>query len=248
VYGAPESFLVDGQGVIRHKFTGPLTLGIVERELKPRVAALRADAGEPDRELRRRRPGGSGGAGAGPVRLARRALRGAGVSVRAFKGTSPRIPASCFIEQSAQVIGDVELGEESSIWFNTVVRGDVNRIRIGRRTNIQDLSLVHVLKDKHATAIGDEVTVGHHVVLHGCTVGNRVLVGMGAVLMDGVVVGDDCIVAAGALLTPGTQIPPGMLAVGSPARPKGPLTQDERGWLTRSAANYVEYALAYMNG
>lgn len=170
------------------------------------------------------------------------------MSVRAFKGLQPRIPASCFIEQSAQVIGDVEIGEESSVWFNTVVRGDVNRIRIGRRTNIQDLCLIHVLKDKNATTVGDEVTVGHHVVLHGCTIGNRVLVGMGAVVMDGAVVGDDCIIAAGALLTPGTEIPPGMLAVGSPARPRRPLTPEEREWLTRSAANYVEYALAYMNG
>jgi carbonic anhydrase/acetyltransferase-like protein (isoleucine patch superfamily) len=170
------------------------------------------------------------------------------VTVRAFRGTAPRIHPTCFIEQSAQVIGDVEIGEQSSIWFNTVVRGDVNRIRIGRRTNIQDLSLIHVQKDQYATTIGDEVTVGHHVVLHGCTVGNRVLVGMGAVLMDGVVVEDECIIAAGALLTPGTRVPTGMLAVGSPARPKRPLTPDEREWLSRSAANYVEYAAAYMAG
>ncbi|HVE87448.1 MAG TPA: gamma carbonic anhydrase family protein [Myxococcales bacterium] len=170
------------------------------------------------------------------------------MSVRAFQGMAPKIHPTCFIEASAQVVGDVEIGEESSIWFNTVVRGDVNRIRIGRRTNIQDLSLIHVLKDRHATTIGDEVTVGHHVVLHGCTVGNRVLVGMGAVVMDGVLVGDECIIAAGALLTPGTQIPPGMLAVGSPARPKRPLTPDEREWLSRSAANYVEYAVAYKVG
>jgi carbonic anhydrase/acetyltransferase-like protein (isoleucine patch superfamily) len=168
------------------------------------------------------------------------------MTVRAFKGITPRIHPTCFIEQSAQVIGDVELGEGSSIWFNTVVRGDVNRIRIGRRTNIQDLSLIHVLKDRHATTIGDDVTVGHHVVLHGCTVGHRVLVGMSAVLMDGVEVGDDCIIAAGALLTPGTRIPPGMLALGSPAKPKRPLTPDEREWLTRSAANYVEYARTYL--
>jgi len=168
------------------------------------------------------------------------------VSVRPFKGIAPRIHPSCFVEASAQVIGDVEIGEESSIWFNTVVRGDVNRIRIGRRTNLQDLCVVHVQKDLHATTIGDEVTVGHHVVLHGCTVGHRVLVGMGAVLMDGVEVGDECIVAAGALLTPGTRIPPGMLAVGSPARPRRPITPQEREWLSRSAANYVEYAAAYI--
>jgi carbonic anhydrase/acetyltransferase-like protein (isoleucine patch superfamily) len=168
------------------------------------------------------------------------------MSVRAFKGLAPKIHPTCYVEQSAQIIGDVEIGEQSSIWFNTVVRGDVNTIRIGKRTNIQDLSLVHVLKDRYATTIGDEVTVGHHVVLHGCTVGNRVLVGMGAILMDGVVVEDDCVIAAGALLTPGTRVPTGMLAVGSPAKPKRPLTPEEREWLSRSAENYVEYALAYM--
>ncbi|HYV47767.1 MAG TPA: gamma carbonic anhydrase family protein [Myxococcaceae bacterium] len=170
------------------------------------------------------------------------------MSVRAFKGMAPKLHPSVFVEQSATVIGDVEIGEQSSIWFNTVVRGDVNRIRIGRRTNIQDLSLIHVQKDQYATTIGDEVTVGHHVVLHGCTVGNRVLVGMGAILMDGVVVEDECIVGAGALLTPGTRIPTGMLAVGSPAKPRRPLTPEERAWLSRSAANYAEYAAAYLAG
>jgi carbonic anhydrase/acetyltransferase-like protein (isoleucine patch superfamily) len=164
------------------------------------------------------------------------------MSVRPFKGIHPKIHPSCFIEDSAQIIGDVELGEDSSIWFNTVVRGDVNVIRIGRRTNIQDLSMIHVLKDRYATSIGDEVTVGHHVVLHGCRIGNRVLVGMGAILMDDVEVGDDCIVAAGALLTPGTKVPPGSLVVGSPAKVRRPITAEERAWLSTSAQNYVDYA------
>lgn len=164
------------------------------------------------------------------------------MTIRAFQGHTPKIDPSCFIEDSAQIIGDVEIGAESSVWFNTVIRGDVHRIRIGRRTNIQDLCLVHVSKDKWATSIGDEVTVGHHVTLHGCTVGNRVLVGMGAVLMDGVEIGDGCIIAGGALLVPGTKIPPGMLAVGSPAKPKRAITDAERAWLAESAANYVSYA------
>jgi carbonic anhydrase/acetyltransferase-like protein (isoleucine patch superfamily) len=168
------------------------------------------------------------------------------MAVRSFQGVTPTIHPSCFVEDSAQVIGDVTLGEGSSVWFNTVIRGDVHRIRIGQRTNIQDLCLVHVSKDKFATTIGDDVTVGHHVTLHGCTVGSRVLVGMGAVLMDGVEVGDDCIIAGGALLVPGTKIPSGMLAVGSPAKPKRPLTDEERKWLLRSAANYVSYAQLYL--
>lgn len=162
--------------------------------------------------------------------------------IRPFRGHSPQIPKSCFIEDSAQVVGDVVFGEQSSVWFNSVVRGDVNPIRIGARTNIQDLTMVHVLSKKHATTIGDDVTVGHHVVLHGCTVGSRVLVGMGAILMDGVVVGDDCIIAAGALLTAGTVIPSGHLAVGSPAKAGRPLRDEEKAFLKQSALNYVAYS------
>lgn len=164
------------------------------------------------------------------------------MTVRAFKGIHPRIHPSAFVEDSAQVIGDVEIGEDSSIWFNTVVRGDVHHIRIGARTNIQDLSMVHVLKDRSPTVIGDDVTVAHHVVLHGCAIGNRVLIGMGAVIMDDVEVGDDCLVAAGSLVTPGTKIPPGTLAMGSPARIKRSLTEDEHALVTSRAKNYVRYA------
>jgi carbonic anhydrase/acetyltransferase-like protein (isoleucine patch superfamily) len=164
------------------------------------------------------------------------------MSVRPFRGHHPKIHPSCFVEDSAQVIGDVEIGEDSSVWFNSVVRGDVNPIRIGRRTNVQDLSMIHVLSDRFGTEIGDDVTIGHHVVLHGCKIGNRVLLGIGAIVMDGAEVGDDCIIAAGALLPPGMQVPPGSLAVGSPARIKRQLGDEERAWLRTSAANYVGYA------
>jgi carbonic anhydrase/acetyltransferase-like protein (isoleucine patch superfamily) len=162
--------------------------------------------------------------------------------IRRFKDHQPRIHASCFIEDSAQVIGDVEIGEDSSVWFNTVIRGDVNPITIGRRTNIQDLSMIHVLKDRYATVIGDDVTVGHHVVLHGCRLGDRILVGMGAILMDDVEVADDCVIAAGALLTPGTRIPAGSLVLGSPAKVKRGLDAKERAWLLESSHNYVTYS------
>ncbi|XXF81435.1 gamma carbonic anhydrase family protein [Myxococcaceae bacterium GXIMD 01537] len=164
------------------------------------------------------------------------------MALRSFRGQSPRVHPSCFVEDSAQVIGDVELGEDASVWFNTVIRGDVNSIRIGKRTNIQDLTMIHVTSSEHTTTVGDDVTVGHHVVLHGCTLGNRVLVGMGAVVMDGVEVGDDCIIGAGSLVTPGTKIPPGSLALGSPARVKRPLTEQEREFLLLSAAHYVHTA------
>ncbi|ATB39621.1 gamma carbonic anhydrase family protein [Cystobacter fuscus] len=163
------------------------------------------------------------------------------MALRRFRDQSPRIHPSCFIEESAQVIGDVELGEDSSVWFNSVLRGDVNGIRIGQRTNIQDLTMIHVTGQTE-TVIGDDVTVGHRVILHGCRVGHRVLVGMGAIVMDDVEIGEDCIIGAGTLLTPGTKIPPGSLVVGSPGKVKRPLTPEERTFLLESARHYVETA------
>ncbi len=164
------------------------------------------------------------------------------MTLRSFRGISPTIHPTAYLEDSAQIVGRVTIGEQSSVWFNTVIRGDVHEIIIGARTNLQDLSLVHVLKDKYSTTIGDDVTVGHHVVLHGCRVGNRVLIGMSATLMDDVEVGDDCIIAAGSLLTPGTRIPSGHLAMGSPAKAKRPLSEAERAFLLVSAQNYVGYS------
>jgi carbonic anhydrase/acetyltransferase-like protein (isoleucine patch superfamily) len=167
------------------------------------------------------------------------------MAIRAYQGVLPTVHPSCFVDESAQVIGDVHLGEDSSIWFNTVVRGDVNSIRIGRRTNIQDLSIVHVTHERFATQVGDEVTVGHHVVLHGCRIGNRVLVGMGAIVLDGVMVEDDSLIAAGTLLSPGTHIPAGSLVMGSPGRIKRVLSPEERRSLRESADGYVGYAANY---
>ena len=168
--------------------------------------------------------------------------------IKAYKGVTPTIASTAFIEDTAVIVGDVVIEADSSMWFHSVVRGDVNYIRIGRRTNVQDLSLLHVTHDAYPLIIGDDVTVGHHVVLHGCTIQNRVLVGMGAVLMDGVVVGNDCLIGAGALVTEHTKIPPGSLVVGSPARVKRPLRDTELAWLKESAQNYVRYALDYMTG
>src|SRR5215203_5872236 len=115
--------------------------------------------------------------------------------LRSFKHTSPTVDRSAYVDQSAQVIGDVHIGAESSIWMNVVIRGDVNHIRIGKRTNIQDLTMVHVMRETHPTTIGDEVTIGHSAVIHGCTIDDRVLVGMAAVLLNGATVGSDCIIA-----------------------------------------------------
>ncbi len=162
-----------------------------------------------------------------------------------FEDKLPVVHPSVFIANSAEVIGDVEIGEDSSIWFGSVVRGDVNYIRIGARTNIQDNCVIHVSGGTHPTVLGDEITVGHRVLLHGCTVDDRCLIGMGAILMDGVHVGEECLVGAGSLLTPGTIVPPRSLVIGSPARVKRELTEDEIEFLDRSWRNYTELKLRY---
>ena len=166
--------------------------------------------------------------------------------LRSYRGTSPRVADGVFIDVSAQVIGDVEIGAESSVWMNAVIRGDVHRIRIGARTNLQDGVIVHVMNDTHPTTIGDDVTVGHGAIVHGCTLGNRILVGMGAILLNGVEVGDDSIVAAGTLLTEGTRIPPRSLVMGSPGRVRRPLTDAETASVVQYAERYVGYRLDYM--
>jgi carbonic anhydrase/acetyltransferase-like protein (isoleucine patch superfamily) len=162
-----------------------------------------------------------------------------------YEGIWPRIHETTFVAPSADIIGDVEIGEQSSVWFQVVVRGDVHNIKIGKRTNIQDHSMLHVTRVKSPLRIGDEVTVGHRVTLHGCTVGNRILFGMGSIVMDDAVIGDDCIVAAGALVTKRTVIPAGSLVMGSPAKVVRPLTQDETDFLKKSAANYVGDSAKY---
>ncbi len=168
--------------------------------------------------------------------------------IRTYQGVRPKIAESAFIEESAVVIGDVVIGEDSSVWFNTVIRGDVNCIRIGHRTNIQDLCVVHVSHDTYSTVLGDDVTVGHHVVLHGCTIKDRVLIGMGAIIMDGAVIGEDCIVGAGALITERTVVPPKSLILGAPAKVKRAVTDEELAWIKESAQNYVHYARQYLSG
>ena len=147
--------------------------------------------------------------------------------LRRYKGVAPRVHPGAYVDDSAQVIGDVEIGAESSVWMNAVVRGDVHWIRIGARSNVQDGTVVHVMNGTHPTTIGNDVTIGHAAVVHGCTLRDRILVGMGAILLNGATVGDDSIVAAGTLLTEGTQIPARSLVMGSPGRVKRPLTDAE---------------------
>jgi len=162
--------------------------------------------------------------------------------IQSFGEKSPRLGQGAWVASSALVLGDVVLGDNASVWYGTVIRGDVHHIRVGEATNIQDRCVVHVSSGTHPTQIGSQVTVGHGAIIHGCAVGDRTLVGIGAVILDGVEVGDECVVAAGALLTPGRRFPARSLIVGSPAQVKRELEQDELEWILRSAAHYVSLA------
>ena len=155
--------------------------------------------------------------------------------IKPYLGVLPTITSSAFIENTAVVIGDVVIDSESRVWFNSVIR-----------TNVQDLSLLHVTHDTHPLVIGNDVTIGHHVVLHGCKIGSRVLIGMGSIVMDGAVIEDDCIIGAGSLVTEGTVVPSHTLALGSPACVKRSLKEKELAWIKESANNYIRYAKQYM--
>lgn len=159
----------------------------------------------------------------------------------------PRVHPTVYIDDSAQVIGDVEIGEESSVWMSAVIRGDVHSIRIGCRTNVQDGTIVHVMSNTHPTIIGDDVTIGHRALVHGCTIEDCCLIGMGAILLNGVRVGSGSIVAAGTLLTEGTQVPPRSLVMGSPGRVKRALDDRELDEIQMYADRYVTYRLEYLN-
>jgi len=167
--------------------------------------------------------------------------------INQFQDKTPNISPSAFVTDDAIVIGDVEIGEDASVWFGSIVRGDVNYIRIGARTNIQDGCVIHVSSRTHPTILEEEITVGHRVTLHGCHVERGCLIGIGSILMDGVRVGAQSLVGAGSLLTPGTQVPPRSLVLGSPARVKRELTEDELAFLDRSWRNYVELKSKYQS-
>jgi carbonic anhydrase/acetyltransferase-like protein (isoleucine patch superfamily) len=165
--------------------------------------------------------------------------------LRPHRGRLPRVHPTAYIDDSAQVIGDVEIGEESSVWMCVVIRGDVHRIRIGRRSNVQDGSVVHVMKDTHPTTIGDDVTIGHGVLVHGCTIEDRCLIGMGAILLNGVHIGSGSIVAAGTLLPEGTTVPPRSLVMGSPGKVRRELDDIAVAGIQGYADRYVRYRLDY---
>lgn len=157
----------------------------------------------------------------------------------------PQIPDDVYVDPSARINGDVVLAEACSVWFQVAIRGDVNKIRVGKRTNIQDMTVFHTAHLAYPTIVGDDVTFGHAVLAHGCTIGNRVLVGMSSTLMDGCEIGDDVIIGAGSLVTEGKKIPAGMLAYGRPAKVIRPLTDAERTAIVERAAHYCRIAEAY---
>ena len=165
--------------------------------------------------------------------------------IRPFRGVHPQIQSSSYIDVSAQIIGDVHVGEECSVWCNAVLRGDMYYIRIGNRTNVQDNSVIHTRTGTHPTILEDEVTIGHSVTLHGCYVERGSLIGIGSIVLDDVRVGTQSLVAAGSLISPGTIIPPRSLVMGVPARVKRPLTEEEVAGLDLFWQNYVDYSRKY---
>lgn len=174
--------------------------------------------------------------------------------IRAYKGITPKLASGVYVDESSVLVGDIELAEDVSVWPLVAARGDVNYIRIGARTNIQDGSVLHLSRPSKGKPegspliIGEDVTVGHKVMLHGCTLGNRILVGMGAIVMDDVIVEDEVIIGAGSLVPPGKRLQSGYLYVGSPVKQARPLNEAEKAFLAESAANYVLLKNEYLAG
>jgi len=166
--------------------------------------------------------------------------------IRSYKGISPTIPNSCYVDDSAQIIGDVVLREHASIWMNAVLRGDVHSIRVGSHSNIQDCSVLHGMKEQYGVFIGDYVTVGHSVTLHGCTIGDRCLIGMGSIILNGAVIGAGSIIAAGTLIPEKTMVEPGSLWMGSLGQFRRKLVERDTESIMRYATNYLGYKDAYL--
>jgi carbonic anhydrase/acetyltransferase-like protein (isoleucine patch superfamily) len=166
--------------------------------------------------------------------------------IRSYKGITPMVPESCYVDASAQLIGDVVLGEHASIWMNCVLRGDVHSIRVGRNSNIQDNSVLHGMLGKWPVVIGDDVTVGHSVTLHGCVVEDRCLIGMGVIVLNGARIGHDSILAAGTLIPEGTVVEPGSLWMGSPGKFRRALSDEEKASTLTYRSNYLGYKDQYL--
>lgn len=166
--------------------------------------------------------------------------------IRSYKNIAPTIPKSCYVDQSAQVIGDVILGEHASVWMNAVLRGDVHSIRVGAHSNVQDGSVLHGMKEQYGVFLGSHVTVGHSVILHGCTIEDRCLIGMGSIILNGARIGAGSIIAAGTLIPEKTVVAPGSLWMGSPGKFRRKLEAKDQDTIMRYAENYIEYKDSYL--
>src|SRR6476661_9778656 len=166
--------------------------------------------------------------------------------IRSYKGKTPVIPESCYVDDSAQIIGDVVLGEHASVWMNAVVRGDVYEIRIGANSNVQDCSVLHGMKQQYGVYLGEYVTVGHSVTLHGCVIEDRCLIGMGSTILNGATIGAGSIIAAGTLIPEKTVVEPGSLWMGSPGKFRRKLEAKDQDTIMRYARNYLEYKESYL--
>lgn len=167
------------------------------------------------------------------------------MAIYEHKGVRPKLGRDVFVAPSATIIGDVHLGDESSVWFGAVIRGDVFPIRFGARTNVQDGSVIHVTGGQAATTVGDDVTIGHMVLLHGCTVGDRCLIGMGSIVLDGAEIGEECLIAAGSLIAPRTKIPPRSMVKGRPGKAVRALGEADLQMVREAGRLYVEYARTF---
>jgi carbonic anhydrase/acetyltransferase-like protein (isoleucine patch superfamily) len=166
--------------------------------------------------------------------------------IRPYQGTSPTIPASCYVDPSAQILGDVVLGEHASVWMNAVLRGDVQSIRVGAHSNVQDCSVLHGMKEQYGVSVGEYVTVGHSVTLHGCVVEDRCLIGMGSIILNGARIGAGSIIAAGTLIPEKTIVEPGSLWMGSPGKFRRTLNEKDQESILRYARNYLGYKESYI--
>ncbi len=166
--------------------------------------------------------------------------------IRSYKGVRPSVPVSCYVDPSAQVIGDVVLGEQASIWMNAVVRGDVNAIRIGARSNVQDCAVLHGMRDLYPVHVGEMVTIGHNATVHGCILEDEVLIGIGAVILNNARIGTGSIIAAGAVIPEHTVIPPGSLVAGVPGKVRRALDVADRALILKYAENYLDYVSSYL--
>jgi carbonic anhydrase/acetyltransferase-like protein (isoleucine patch superfamily) len=166
--------------------------------------------------------------------------------IRSYQGIHPRVPDSCYVDVSAQILGDVVLGERSSVWMNAVVRGDVNSIRVGSRSNVQDCAVLHGQRNLYPVVVGDWVTIGHNATVHGCTIEDAVVIGMGARILNDSRIGEGCIIAAGSVVIEHTIVPPRTLWAGVPAKLRRALTDEDRDLILEYAQNYLDYVEIYL--